>query len=104
MFSGPVLADDDPTYRNAKIPMRFWKVAVMVNADRRRLSATGYLLDQTGMGTSFDFVFGDFGTSQVPLARLEALTGLDWSALRPFDPLDAAGEPTPLGDLAQIQL
>ena len=84
--------------------MRFWKVAVMVNADRRRLSATGYLLDQTGMGTSFDFVFGDFGTSQVPLARLEALTGLDWSALRPFDPLDAAGEPTPLGDLAQIQL
>ena len=104
VFTGPVLADDDPIYRNAKIPMRFWKLAVMVNAERRRLSATGYLLDQTGMGTSFDFVFGDFGTSQVPLSRLEALTGLDWSALRPFDPFDTAGEPTPLGDLAQIRL
>jgi endonuclease G len=104
VFTGPVLADDDPIYRSAKIPLRFWKVAVMVNADRRRLSATGYLLDQTGMGTSFDFVFGGFGTSQVALSRLEALTGLDWSALRPFDPLDAAGGPVPLGDLAEIRL
>ena len=104
VFTGPVFADDDPTYREARIPLRFWKVAVMVNADRQRLSATGYLLDQTGMGASFDFVFGDFGTSQVPLAHLEALTGLDWAALRPFDPLDASGVATPLADVAAIRL
>ena len=76
----------------------------MVDSARQRLSATGYLLDQTGMGASFDFVFGAFGTSQVPLSRLEVLTGLDWGALRTFDPLEATGVATPLADLSAIRI
>ena len=50
------------------------------------------------------FVSGDFGTSQVPLRRLEELTGLDWGALRPFDPLEATGRAIPLGDLGAIRV
>jgi endonuclease G len=89
VFTGPVFAEDDQPYRGALIPARYWKVAVMVQAERGELSATGYLLSQADLLPTRDFVFGQFRTYQVPLRQLEQLTGVRWTALRRYDPLDS---------------
>lgn len=91
VFTGPVFRDDDVRYRDAQIPDQFWKVAVMLKDDAA-LSATAYLQTQEDLiGGDLEFVYGQFGTYQVPVARIEALTGLDFGELREADPM-AAGQ------------
>lgn len=45
VFTGPILLTDDPTYRGAQIPLRFYKIAAWLGD--QRLAASGYVLDQT---------------------------------------------------------
>jgi endonuclease G, mitochondrial len=121
VFTGPVLAPDDPLYRGVQIPLRFFKVAVFrvdgaagrpggegtaLNAGARGpagLGATGYLLDQTPQVDDLGAVLararaagevpplGPFRTFQVPIADLAALTGLDLTSASAVDVLPAAG-------------
>jgi endonuclease G len=91
VFTGPVFADTDRAHRGVAIPQSFWKVAVMVDADTGRLSATAYLLSQADLITGVEFVFGQFKTYQLPVADVERLTGLDFGKLRRADPLRARG-------------
>ena len=90
VFTGPVFAADDDEYRGVALPRQFWKVAVMVKAPGR-LSATAYLLSQAalldGLETDEEFSYGAYRTFQVPVARIEGLTGLSFGALSQFDPL-----------------
>lgn len=93
VFTGPVFRDDDRVYRNVQLPQQFWKVVVMVTggdtAAERKLSATAYLLSQTHLLSDIEaagFTFGQFRTFQVPVKRIEELTGLDFGRLRNFDP------------------
>lgn len=87
VFTGPVFRDDDMLYRDKfQIPAEFWKVVVMVKADGN-LSATAYLQTQKNLIVDLEFAFGEYKTYQVPVTRIEALTGLDFGALRNFDPL-----------------
>ncbi len=91
VFTGPVFRDDDVRYRDAQIPDQFWKVAVMLKGDAA-LSATAYLQTQEDLiGGDLEFVYGQFGTYQVPVTQIEALTGLDFGELREADPM-AAGQ------------
>jgi endonuclease G len=99
VFTGPVLDDDDREYGDQRpggpwqIPVRFWKIICYEKADGTR-SATGFLLDQA------DEIAGLLeGLTPLPRARetarvhqkavtdIEALTKLDFGALRRFDPL-----------------
>ena len=85
VFTGPVLADDDPVYRGIGIPRMFWKVAAWA-AKGTDLRAAGFLLDQTPLITNLAFTadvppLGPFLTYQVPVADIEALTGLDLGPL-----------------------
>ncbi|NHC44974.1 DNA/RNA non-specific endonuclease [Motilibacter aurantiacus] len=89
VFTGPVFADDDPPYRGALIPRRFYKVAAFMDAGE--LAATAYVLDQTpqlpdlelSRVTSARAATGDapplgpFRTFQAPVADVAQLTGLD---------------------------
>lgn len=92
VFTGPVLAEDDDEYRDVKLPRQFWKVAVMVR-ETGQLSATAYLLSQEellhGLETAAEFSYGAYKTFQVPLTRVEELTGISFGELRGFDPLGA---------------
>jgi endonuclease G, mitochondrial len=89
VFTGPVLTESDPEYRGVKIPLDFWKIVVMVKSDNK-LSATGYMLTQKNLTDDFEapgFAFGEFRTYQVPIARIERTTGLNFGNLTDFDPL-----------------
>lgn len=101
VFTGPVLAANDPPYRGAQIPLDYWKVVVMVRTDGR-LSATAYMLTQRNLADDFEapgFVFGPFRTYQVPIARVEGTTGLSFGNLSDFDPLGGTEAATTVREL-----
>jgi len=109
VITGPVFRDDDPEYRDFRLPLDFWKVVVMVKDDGQ-LSATAYMLSQADLVTGLEFVFGEFRTYQVPLTDLERLTHLDFGTLRDFDPkkdhdvLEASVRFVPIESASDIQL
>lgn len=93
VLTGPVLGENDAPYRGIRLPREYWKVAALVNAETGELSATGYMLSQADMVDDLsEFVFGKYQTYQVPVARIERLTGLDFGALRERDPIADEGE------------
>lgn len=87
IFTGPVFAATDPTYRDVRLPGAYWKVAVMVRADGTRLSATGYLVSQSDLLTNLEFVYGQFKTYQVSIGVIQSLTGISFGPLTTLDPL-----------------
>lgn len=102
IFTGPILEEDDPVYdRFPKIqyPVRFWKVVAALSAGGKTLFATAYLLDQSDAiakyGLEADLPLGAYKTFQTPIAEIERLTGLRFTAgdganlasLTEFDPL-----------------
>jgi endonuclease G, mitochondrial len=109
IFTGPVFSDEDHPYRfrlrngefdEALIPLQYWKVAVMVRRATNTLSATAYLLSQRDLLTNLEFVYGQHRTFQVPVRRVETLTGLDFGNLRGHDPLDRE-EAAPVRELTR---
>lgn len=105
VFTGPVFREDDMIYRKKfKIPRDFRKVVVMVKEDGK-LSATAYLQTQADMITNLEFAFGAYETYQVPITKIEELTGLKFGELSKYDPIakiEAAG--LKITDLSQIRL
>jgi endonuclease G len=105
-----VLADDDDEYRGVKLPRQYWKVVAMVKQDGE-LSATGYLLSQErlidGLESLEEFSYGEYRTFQVPIERIEQLTGLSFGDLPDADPLErleAATGPLAIDSLDTIML
>ncbi len=93
VFTGPIFSDSDKPYRGVKLPRQYWKVVAMVR-ENGKLSATAYLLSQESLLQTVgeeamipeDFSFGAYKTFQVPVKRIEKLTGLNFGQLRNFDP------------------
>lgn len=87
VFTGPVFRSDDMIYREKfKIPAEFWKVAVIIKDDGK-MSATAYLQTQKNMIENLEFAYGEYKTYQVPVSRIEEITGLDFGELSKFDPI-----------------
>ncbi|WP_342512142.1 DNA/RNA non-specific endonuclease [Sporosarcina sp. FSL K6-1522] len=86
VFTGPVFRMDDIFYRGVQIPAEFWKIAVMVKKDGS-LSATAYLQTQKNLIENLEFSYGEYKTYQVPITKIETLTGLDFEHLRDHDPI-----------------
>ena len=107
VFTGPVFRADDMTYRGAyQLPAEFWKVVVMVKPGRE-LSATAYLQTQKNLLEDLEFAYGAYRTYQVPVTRIEAITGLDFGPLRDHDPmavLESAGPARVIGEADDIRL
>jgi endonuclease G len=101
VFTGPVLAVDDPAYRGVKIPRLFWKVAVWAGAEEygggaHRLRAAGFVLDQsaeleTVLGRTTALTepppLGAYLTYQAPIAQIGQVAGLDLFQLAAADVL-----------------
>jgi len=90
VFSGPVMAEADRTYRGVQIPEEFWKVVAVRNSFTRKLSATAYLLSQAEHLDDLEFVFGEFRTYQVAVSEIEKKTGLSFGELSTYDPMKQA--------------
>nr|WP_240642052.1 DNA/RNA non-specific endonuclease [Microbacterium sulfonylureivorans] len=95
VFTAPVLAADDPPYRGVGIPRRFFKVAAWASEGEDgmpRLEAAGFVLDQSDLIDDAQGVvavqrLGAYRTFQVPIADIEALTGVDLGPLVDADVL-----------------
>ena len=102
VFTGPVNRDDDREIKpGVLVPREFWKLVVMVNAERKSLHATAYLLSQGDLirdllekrdrtEANEGFVFGPYRTFQIAVSDLADATGYDLSAYVDADPLAAA--------------
>ena len=84
VFSGPVLDPDDRVYRGFQIPEAYWKVVAFAGEDGRP-SATAYMIEQSDALDQLGFMFGQYKTWQRSVARIEALTGLDFGTLSTLD-------------------
>jgi endonuclease G, mitochondrial len=70
VFTGPVLRANDPEYGDIPVPVDFWKVIAMIDADTEDLLVSAYMLSQEGMMPTEGFRYGPFKTYQVPLAKV----------------------------------
>lgn len=111
VFSGCVFDEQDRTFKEVQIPGKFWKILIMVK-DNGELSATGYVVQQddliediTERGVGFQY--DQFKTYQVPITKIEELTGLRFG-LNDYDPVQKTRgiftEPTPIDDFEDIVL
>jgi len=100
VFTGPVLAGDDPEYRGVQLPQQFWKVVSLVHGGK--LHATAYVLSQRDLISGLEFVFGQFRTFQVPVAEVERMTDLGFGPLRKADPLGEA-EVAPVREIVRLE-
>jgi endonuclease G len=113
VFSGPVFRDDDPVYMTptglqVQLPLEYWKVVAMVKDDGQ-LSASGYLLSQSGHVDSMieEFVFGPYREYQTSIAHIEELTGIEFRDLAGADAFSGteeaiAGTTRPISSYADI--
>jgi endonuclease G len=86
VFTGPILAPDDPEYEGGvRVPRQFWKVAVLARGGR--LFALGFEVNQGELLREFvSFTPTDVArTFQVPVRQVEAATGLRFGALVTLD-------------------
>ncbi len=110
VFTGPVLADDDPLYRGVPIPRRFFKIVAWLQG--AGLAATAYLLDQSSLVD--DVVargvrgedeqappLGAYRTFQTSIAEVCRLAELDAPALVEVDV--NPGPTTQLRSVEQIE-
>jgi DNA/RNA endonuclease G (NUC1) len=85
VFTGPVLAPTDPTYRGVQVPLKFWKVAVVARPNGR-LASLAFLVDQERLVRRMISFAPDpqavARTFQTTVESVEQLTGLDFGALR----------------------
>jgi endonuclease G, mitochondrial len=94
VYTGPYFSDRDRAYPTttgeiALIPLAFWKVVAIVT-ETGRPSATAYKVDQVRELRDLEFVFAGYKTYQISVASVQRDTGLDFSALIPYDGFSAA--------------
>lgn len=93
VFTGPVLADDDPVYKGVRLPLAFWKIVTYVRADGSHASAA-YVLEQAKLIDDMLAERAAFqpGTYRVTLTHLVERTGLAFGHLSDSElPLSSDG-------------
>ncbi|MGB8315428.1 MAG: DNA/RNA non-specific endonuclease [Aestuariivirga sp.] len=94
VFAGPVFKSNDPEYRGSQVPMQFWKIVVWSDGGQPRsvalLANQQEVLDTLTNGVPENFPVTPEAFDELPellrvkefrstVARIEALTGLDFS-------------------------
>jgi endonuclease G len=70
VFTGPVFDDDDPVIEGVRVPLRFWKVAAVIDDSTGKLATAGYILSQQDM-VAVEFRYGAFKVYQVAIRDIE---------------------------------
>ena len=86
LMAGPLFKNTDIEYRGIRIPADFWKVLVYVDEEDHQLKAKAFVLTQQNLlGDLEAFALDPFRLYQVPISKLEELTGFSFEAVRDFD-------------------
>ncbi|HEY8605479.1 MAG TPA: DNA/RNA non-specific endonuclease [Noviherbaspirillum sp.] len=92
VFTGPVFRGSDPQYEAVQVPLDFWKVVAMIDADTGGLCVSAYMLSQEGMLPEEGFRYGPYKTWQVPLQKVADEADLKFSrAMTDADVFGGAG-------------
>ncbi len=93
VFTGPVLSDDDPPYRDVLLPLQFWKIAAWI--EDGELCAVALFADQSKYIKRMPEALRESAEAfeitekveefQTTVAHLEEITGLDFGRLRAAD-------------------
>ncbi|MBF0198136.1 MAG: DNA/RNA non-specific endonuclease [Planctomycetes bacterium] len=88
VFTGPVFCEDDPLFREVKIPLQFWKVAALEN-EQGTLSTMAFIVSQKDLvAEALEEAYIDVArTFQVPIKKVEELTQLSFGSLGDHDVL-----------------
>jgi DNA/RNA endonuclease G (NUC1)/V8-like Glu-specific endopeptidase len=106
VFTGPVFRDDDPEFRGVQIPREFWKVAVYAKKGEG-LVATAFLVSQEKLirpvveEAAAEQVAKTFQTT---VAKVIALTGLDFGELTEADVMARPGVSFVPGETTMVEL
>ncbi|WP_343670032.1 DNA/RNA non-specific endonuclease [Chitinophaga sp.] len=84
VFTGPIFTDQDLKYRDALVPLAFWKVVAIVTESGRK-SATAYKISQEKELKTLEFVYGAYQTYQVSVQQVAKETGIDFGELEGYD-------------------
>lgn len=84
VFAGPVLREDDRTYRSVQVPREFWKVIVF--EENGALKARAFLLTQD-LDPLESIDLGEFETYQVSLREVTSRTGVVLASSLSDDPV-----------------
>lgn len=93
VLTGPVLSRKDPILYGVKVPVQFWKIVAFLQPNTKALASVAYLDSQAEFLPDVGgpaFVWGQFKGMQVPLKRIEKITGLRFGALTRADVLSGA--------------
>lgn len=91
VFAGPVLAEDDPCYRDlVQVPRDHWKVVVYRVADALRSKAFLLTQDLGGLRTAY---LDEFTTYELSLEELVERTGLSFADVPGADDREARQRP-----------
>ncbi|WP_120009315.1 DNA/RNA non-specific endonuclease [Teichococcus vastitatis] len=87
VMAGPLLEEDDPVYRDARIPRAFWKIVAYRDADDGdRLTARAFIMTQENLLDRIETLELDpFRLFRVPVTEVERRTSLDFGTLRLAD-------------------
>lgn len=86
VMAGPIFRDDDPIYRDVRIPREFWKIIAFVDLETDRLVAKGSVLTQDDLLDRIESIgLEPFRIYQVPLGEIEARSGLSFGTMNEAD-------------------
>jgi endonuclease G len=84
VFTGPFFSEKDLPYRDALVPLAFWKVVAIVREDARP-SATAYKVSQEKELVDLEFVYAGYKTFQISIQQVIDATGIDFGELARHD-------------------
>jgi len=87
VFTGPFFSEDDIAFKDARIPLAFWKVIAFVTEEGRP-SATAYRVYQKEP-LHQEFNFGGYKEDQISIQQVIDATDIDFSPLLDYDGITA---------------
>jgi endonuclease G len=77
VIGGPIFADNDPIYREIKLPKQFWKIIYFREAGNPAIRAKGYVLTQADLLNQLEVLeLPKFEVYEVPIPRIGEMIGL----------------------------
>lgn len=84
VMGGPIFTEGDPSYRNVRLPKRFWKILYYREGENPAIRAKGYVLTQEDLLSPLEALeLPEFSVYEVPVGQIGEMTGL---RLRADDP------------------